>query len=219
MISSRVLKKTHLTIGFCTATKTLVGCYGAWPIPWAMRRPWTTCLNKVSLLWKSPGDDPGPCLRIMNLFLPCEPLLIQIDGQSINGVATIGRPYALCQRLWFFLINFGGKPVAFSGLSASVRLPWVGLPTVIEANTTQPLGVYTAWRGACYGCPRFLAVEASMDEFLVGETLRLLRWRAELLKIINGPNADRRIKRWLLAHRAEMMAMVERADRRPSATD
>ena len=56
-------------------------------------------------------------------------------------------------------------------------------------------------------------------DVLFSETLRLLEWRAEMLEIMNEPNADRRIKRWLLAHRAEMMAVVERADRRPSATD
>jgi hypothetical protein len=40
-----------------------------------------------------------------------------------------------------------------------------------------------------------------MDEFLVGETLRLLRWRAELLEIMNGPDADRRLRRWLAEYR------------------
>jgi hypothetical protein len=40
-----------------------------------------------------------------------------------------------------------------------------------------------------------------MDEFLVGETLRLLRWRTELLEIMNGPDADRRIRSWLTDYR------------------
>jgi hypothetical protein len=40
-----------------------------------------------------------------------------------------------------------------------------------------------------------------MDEFLVGERLRLLRWRTELLEIMNGLDADRRIRRWLVDYR------------------
>jgi hypothetical protein len=40
-----------------------------------------------------------------------------------------------------------------------------------------------------------------MDEFLVGETLRLLCWRTELLEIMNGLDADRRVRRWLAEHR------------------
>jgi len=58
----------------------------------------------------------------------------------------------------------------------------------------------TAWLSACYGCP-LRSYGASMDEFLVGETLRLLRRRTELLEIMNGPDADRRIKRWLAERR------------------
>ena len=40
-----------------------------------------------------------------------------------------------------------------------------------------------------------------MDEFLIGETLQLLRWRTELLEIMNEPDADRRIHSWLTDYR------------------
>ena len=40
-----------------------------------------------------------------------------------------------------------------------------------------------------------------MDEFLIGETLQLRRWRTELLEIMNGPDADRRIRSWLTDYR------------------
>jgi hypothetical protein len=50
-----------------------------------------------------------------------------------------------------------------------------------------------------------------MDEFLVGETLRLLRWRTELLEIMNGSDADRRIKRWL-AERGQVYGTPLQAD-------
>ena len=51
-----------------------------------------------------------------------------------------------------------------------------------------------------------------MDEFLVGETVRLLRLRAEILEIMNGPNADRRIKRWLAERRQVYDAPLQRGE-------
>jgi hypothetical protein len=51
-----------------------------------------------------------------------------------------------------------------------------------------------------------------MDEFLFGETVQLLRWRAELLEIMNGPNADRRIRRWLAQYRKVHAASLQAAE-------
>jgi hypothetical protein len=37
------------------------------------------------------------------------------------------------------------------------------------------------------------------------ETLQILRLRAELLAILRGPDADRRLKRWLMLRRSIAM--------------
>jgi hypothetical protein len=54
-----------------------------------------------------------------------------------------------------------------------------------------------------------------MDQAVI-EMLQLLQLRAELLAILRGPDADRRLQRWLMLHRS--LAMKPSQEVSPSSS-